>query len=342
MSPRASNSTPADRAEEVRKRRVTRTQSSAERAARNITAPPITVRGAGVGKPVLQRTASHPRRVYTVAVQKTGQAYSLPVPSLRLGWRAVSGVLVAGLLALLIFFLASDQFKIDKPQIVGASRVSVADIEAVLKLNGSSIFAVDPEQMRDNLEKSFPELRGVNVMVGLPKSVAVQFNERQPVLAWKQAERVSWIDAQGMIFAARGEAPAGLITVQSENAPPRYRIVPTPGPSPTPLPTPKGGGEAPAPAVEPAPERMDLAILNSALLLSGQLPDKAVLIYSEKEGLGWRDPRGWVVYFGKTLDDLEKKISMVQAIITQLGQKNIKPKYVNLEFLHAPYYRLEP
>jgi hypothetical protein len=341
MSPRPTSNS-SDRADQVRKRRVTRTQTTAERAARNITAPPITVRGAGVGKPVLQRTASHPRRVYTVAVQKTGQAYSLPIPSLHLGWRTLSGTLVAGLIALLIFFLTSDQFKVDKPQIIGASRVSVADIEAVLKLNGTSIFTVDPQMVSANLEKSFPELRGVSVMVSLPKSVAVQFNERQPVLAWKQAEKLSWIDSQGMIFAARGEAPAALITVQSESAPPRYVIVPTPGPSPTPISTPKSGEEAPQPVVELAPERMDLAILNSALLLSGQLPEKAVLIYSAKEGLGWRDPRGWDVYFGKTLDDLEKKISMVQAIITQLGQKGIKPKYVNLEFLHAPYYRLEP
>ena len=80
----------------------------------------------------------------------------------------------------------------------------------------------------------------------------------------------------------------------------------------------------------------------SALLLSGHMPKNTNLVYSEKEGLGWHDSGGWDVYFGKTLDDLEMKISMYQAIIDQLKQKSIKPTYVNLEFLNAPYYRVEP
>jgi len=333
------------RTEDIRKRRSTRTQNHLERAARNLVAPPITTRGprnTGMGQPLLQRTAVRPRRIFTVTAQKGGHAFSLPAPDLHLGSRALSGALILGVIALLVFLMTSTQFQVIRPEINGAARLSANDIEAVLKLSGSSIFAIDPRQIAKDLEKSYPELQGVTVNLGLPNVVAVQFNERQPVLVWKQKDKPDlWIDARGALFSARGEVPANLVTVQSDSLPPYYQIVPTPGPTPTAAVTPKAPVSAPTATTEPAPDRMDLTILAEALTLSKHLPDKADLIYAQKEGLGWHDSRGWDVYFGKTLTDLEMKISMVQAIINQLGQKGIKPKYINLEFLHAPYYRLE-
>ncbi len=136
--------------------------------------------------------------------------------------------------------------------------------------------------------------------------------------------------------------PANLVTVTSESEPPRYQVVPTPGAYPHRFgpgsqsscgtPSPIGRHRDPH-----GPGHPDLGPGAAA----DTCPIRPSLIYSEKEGLGWHDPRGWDVYFGKTLDDLEMKISMVQAIVDQFGQKKIKPVYVNLEFLHAPYYRLE-
>jgi hypothetical protein len=187
-------------------------------------------------------------------------------------------------------------------------------------------------------------VQGVQVHVGLPNVVAVEFNERQPVLTWQQKDKPDqWIDDHGIIFDVRGKAPAKLLAVQADTHPPYFVIVPTPGPTPTATSTPSAPAPVSLPTAtrEPPPNRMDVIILAEAVTLSKYLPDKAYLIYAEKEGLGWHDARGWDVYFGKTLDDLEMKISMVQAIINQLGQKGIKPKYINLEFLHAPFYRLE-
>ncbi len=71
-----SSSTNANRSDQIRKRRTTRTQTRLEQTrSQRQPHPPITVRGAGMGQPVLQRTATRPRRVYTVAVQNTGQAF---------------------------------------------------------------------------------------------------------------------------------------------------------------------------------------------------------------------------------------------------------------------------
>jgi hypothetical protein len=340
--PRTTTTT-ARRAEQVRQRRTTRSQAKIERTTHNLTAAPsVTVRGAGMGSPVLQRTAVRPRRVYTAPTQNAaaGRAFSIPAPSIRFGWRALSAVIVTGLIAVLFFIFTSSTFKVEKPVIVGATRLSANDIEAVLKFNGRSIFTIDPQAAAANLVKTFPEMQGLSISVGLPNQVSVKFDERQPVMVWKQKDLVSWVDASGTVFAARGKAPDNLIAVTSSESLPLYQAVPTPGPTPT-LATPQPGA-VPQPTAEPAPSRMDLNILTSALLLSKQMPAKAYLIYAQKEGLGWHDDRGWDVYFGKSLDDLEMKISMYQAMVAQLNQKGVKPKYFNLEFLHAPFYRLEP
>jgi hypothetical protein len=346
MSPvRPRTPTPSQRADQVRQRRATRTQTRQEKTTRNLTAAPsVTVRGAGMGKPMLQRTAVRPRRVYTVAVENAGRAYSIPAPTIRFGWRALSALVVAGLVALLVFMFNSSTFKVEKPSIVGATRLSANDIEAVLKFNGRSIFSIDPGQATADLVKTYPEMQGISIAVGLPNKVSVKFDERQPVLAWKQKDMVSWVDSSGMVFAARGAAPDNLITVTSSEALPLYQIVPTPGPTPTPVSTEQAANEQATQqaAAKAAPNKMDLSILTSALLLNKQMPAKGNLIFAQKEGLGWHDPNGWDVYFGKTLDDLEMKISMYQAMVTQLKQKNLKAKYFNLENLHAPFYRLEP
>ncbi len=337
----AATRTDSNRSQQVRQRRTTRTRARVEKVASNITSPQVTVRGTGLGSPILPRNSSRPRRVYTVAFQNTGRAYSLPAPTIRLGWRALSTLVVSGLIALIFFALNSTQFKVEKPVIEGATRVSVNDVEAVLKLNGRSVFTIDPFAARIELEKSFPELQQVSVLVGLPNQVSVSFSERTPVIAWATKDQTYWIDSEGTIFNARGAAPKGLLTIKSTDTPPISVIVPTPGATPEPNGTPTAVPDN-AKQLDPQPVLMDKKIMASALLLSGHMPKNTNLVYSEKEGLGWHDSGGWDVYFGKALNDLEMKISMYQAIIEQLNQKGIKPSYVNLEFLNAPYYRVEP
>jgi hypothetical protein len=334
-----SSSSNANRSNQVRQRRTVRSQSRQEHTARYAANPPITVRGAGMGQPLIQRTASRPRRVFTVALQNADRGFAIPAPSIHFGWRGVSAVLCIGLVALMIFLTTSSTFQVEKPVISGVTRLSVANIEAVLKLSGRSIFAVDPYQIADEMQKAFPELNGLTIAVGIPNTVSVRFDEREPVLAWKVKDTLHWVDAHGVVFNARGQEPPNLVTVTSENEPPRYQMVPTPGPTPT-VPA-ESANLTPTPAPAGIVTRMDLNILTSAVVLFRYLPDKAVLIYSETDGLGWRDSRGWDVYFGKTMDNLDTKISMVQAIVDQLNQKKIKPVYINLVGLNAPYYKLE-
>ena len=219
----AATRTDSNRSQQVRQRRTTRTRTRVERAASNITSPQVTVRGTGLGSPILPRNSSRPRRVYTVAFQNTGRAYSLPAPTIRLGWRALSVLLVSGLIALLDLRL---QFRPVQSGKTGHRRRdpgerqrhrSRAQTQRALDLHHRPLAA------RIELEKSFPELQQVSVLVGLPNQVSVSFSERTPVLAWEPRTRPIWIDAEGTIFNARGAAPKGLLTIKSTDTPAAQR-----------------------------------------------------------------------------------------------------------------------
>jgi hypothetical protein len=70
-------------------------------------------------------------------------------------------------------------------------------------------------------------------------------------------------------------------------------------------------------------------------------PDKTPLIYSEEHGLGWKDSRGWQVYFGKNTDGIETKLNVYRAIVKRLKKDGTHPSIISVENVHAPYYRVE-
>jgi hypothetical protein len=65
------------------------------------------------------------------------------------------------------------------------------------------------------------------------------------------------------------------------------------------------------------------------------------LIYSHEHGLGWKDGRGWEVYFGTDIQDIDMKLQVYKAILKEIKKKDVRPIFISVEFVHAPYYRLE-
>lgn len=339
-----SSNTAASRAQKLRQRRTEQTNQRLERVNTYSrvprATPPVTVRGVSTGRPLMQRASkTRPRRIFFLNLGSNVELATPAVPVIRPGWRILSGLLVLLLSAALLFALSTDTFKVKAAQLNGFSRLNVNDIEAVLKLNGKQIFSVDPETIRASLGKSFPELTDISIKVGLPAFVSVTAAERAPILAWKQKDQVLWIDAQGYAFAARGEA-APAITVESSDAPPPYPSLvvksdeitgktPTSQPTATPMKVLYSGA------------RVKLDVVAAALTLNPHVPKGSILTYSAAHGFGWKDSRGWTVYFGHTLDDLEMKLAMYEAIVTQLTAQKIKPALISIENLDAPYYRLE-
>ena len=71
------------------------------------------------------------------------------------------------------------------------------------------------------------------------------------------------------------------------------------------------------------------------------MPDESVLLYQEKRGIGWKDVRGWDVFIGSKLENINDKMLMYETIVRKLDEQGIHPSMVSVEFLHAPYYRLD-
>jgi cell division protein FtsQ len=348
-----------DRSDKIRQRRNQRSQERVVRATnvvhtpRTARNPTVTVRGNGMGRPMINRATTQPRRKYYVALDAAGAELAMPaLPMIRPGWRLFSGLIVIAMVVLLIVVSTSSAFQVKSPHFTGLQRLGQADVEAVMDLKGTSIVMVDPNALRTKLEAAFPELSAVAVNVSLPASVNVTVRERQPVMAWKIKDVVTWIDAEGVRFSPHGDA-AGLVTIESDDNPPLVQtdaaatdtILAATANTTTAIAASADGTATTAGAKvvqNSSSQRVDMKILKAAILLGSQMPEKSVLVYNYLNGLGWTDPRGWKVYFGLNLDDIEPKFIMYETIVDQLTQKKITPAVISVENINAPFYRLEP
>jgi hypothetical protein len=169
--------------------------------------------------------------------------------------------------------------------------------------------------------------------------------ERTPLLAWQREDTVMWIDQAGVAFPPRGEAGVDLIYVQAEGDPPGI-VVPEADPK-------EGESEAAATtATTQAPQNqkrnpvpgepyITTALVEAIQGLNEIRPSGAPVAYHPRYGLGWNDPQGWKVYFGQEVIDMEEKLNAYQAIVAQVVEKGVHPTLISVEFLHAPFYRLE-
>jgi hypothetical protein len=81
-------------------------------------------------------------------------------------------------------------------------------------------------------------------------------------------------------------------------------------------------------------------MVKAVLLLSEKGPTGVKLIYDPVHGLGWTDRRGWNVYLGNE-DEIETKLQVYRSIMEHLKAQESLPTVINIQYLHAPFYRLE-
>jgi cell division protein FtsQ len=283
------------------------------------TPPPVYVRGGMANLPVQPRKlGAPPKRRYNVALSVPGAELHLPaLPALRLSWRALSGVMTALLLALVVHLWTSPKYRVDMVQVVGLQRLTANDVNTVVGLAGHSIFSANPQQIQQDLQQAFPDIKGVSVKVSLPAIVVVKAQERTPVILWKQGDSEQWVDLEGLAFPPRGEV-GKLIVVDAKDNPPSI------------------GKTSP----------MDLRFISPEMVgvigrMAMKAPKDTPLLYDSEHGLGWMDPFGCQVYFGINLRDIDEKLLVYQALAARLLKDGIQPALISVEFLHAPYYRLE-
>lgn len=279
------------------------------------------------------------RRKVHVPLKSKGAELQLPAfLRLKFGWRAISGAIFVLSLVVIICFSNLSTFEVSAVNLKGAERLSGEEILSKVDLVGDTIITVQPEAVKASIETGFPSLSSVDVSVGLPASVSIQVTERQPLVLWQFGSASYWIDAEGILFTPHGEAEV-FLTVSASAYPPA---------APDPVVTEEEieeenteGSEELLTTGQPVITRTTPEFVQGILALKAYIPEGSMLQYDPEFGLGWQDPNGWMVYFGKDITEMVLKLKEYQTIVETLSAQNIVPALISLEFIDAPFYRLE-
>jgi cell division protein FtsQ len=276
----------------------------------------------GVSSPVSSKgrmTKNPHQKGYDFAFNLGRTAVRTPQVSLpSLGSRWVSAGLTLILIVLLYTMGTANSFKVAAIELTGNQRLDPAVVSTNLDLTGQPIFKAVPSQIEKELHSAFPDLARVSVNVIFPNHLRVAVVERTPILEWHQDGETKWIDANGFAFPRRGDVP-GLVQISSSSNPPRPPVDSQKSPDGRPF--------------------IDPTMVQAILTLFPQVPGGAPMIYDSKYGMGWQDPRGWSVYFGQNIQQIEMKKQIYQAILDTFSQQGIKPTLVSVAYLDAPFYK---
>ncbi len=300
--------TRTERRGQSRNSRVDRQGSSAVNSRRT---PPVLSRSEiGVNTAAVDNR-SIPRRRVDVAVASGAEIRLPAMPSIHNKWRVLSGVITISLLMGLILFTQSGLFTVSNIQMQGLERFTEGEIAQAINITGSSIFFINPERVKRDLQITYPALSDIDIQVGWPASVSISLVERYPVLAWNWDGHVRWVDINGVAFEPLDEG-LDVVQVKSVMLPPTIRD-----------------------------RFVDPRLVDSVAALAGYIPENVDLIYDTDHGLGWKDARGWIVYFGFNDDDAENKMNVYISLVEYLEGKRITPGMINVEFIDSPYFRME-
>lgn len=340
------------RSEVVRARRSVRGSSSKKRSAQKSSysrqmPPMVTRRGM-----VSQRPDAVPRggkkkavnrRRYNVALGTTGAELRLPAVAVpKVGWRALSFILMIALGVGFYLLWNAPQFNVteDRVTVNGLARIDKLSLLEEAEVLNEPVFLMDVEALEEALPDSIPALEKINISVGVLGSVAFDVVERVPVLTWEQESigQVSWVDDKGMLYPAIGSSE-GLIYVQANAAPPGPAVDEDLVASAESVAA--NGGEGVVDEVTSS-QLLEPEVIAGLVNLESYLPAGTTLVYDGDHGFGWEDPNiGCMVYFGKKLDQVAARYAVYQEVINIFANKERKPVLISVEYIQAPFYRLE-
>jgi hypothetical protein len=260
------------------------------------------------------RRKRQPRRRYDFALSTgIGVEAQLPaVPTVRVGSRLLTTILLIATLIGLVNALSSSFFQVGEAEILNNQLLSDIQVRSLAEIEGSSIFLINPKDVIRKLTK-YSEIHGARVSLRWPNQVQIEIEERQPVVEWHDAGRVWWISADGVAYIKHGER-SDLVRVEADD--PVLNV----------------SRESLDPVISPG-------ILQAAALLHAQLQDVESLGFDKVHGLNFTDPRGWKVFFG-TDGDIVLKIRIYQEIAQLLLDRRIESAVISVENQTAPYYRI--
>jgi hypothetical protein len=279
------------------------------------------------------------KRQFHYAVGNTGAEIRFPsIPQIKIGWRLLSFTLFVASLAMVYLLLSAPAFLVQGLESEGLVRLSPADLNSVLDVNGKSIVWLDPIHARTELMSAFPELKELKILVSLPNHIRFIADERQPVLAWQMEDKAYWLDNEGVLIPERGD-PGELLVINANTTPPIVKTVEVADPLPVESVV-SGENESSfsVAQIQGYGDQVDPAVVDAAFKLSLQIPAGSKILYNNNHGLGWKSEGGWDVFVGFS-DDIEYKLIAYEALMSKLSEEGITPSMVSIEHLHAPYYR---
>ena len=307
------------------------------------TPPPVMVRGIASGAAVsVGGNYKKNRRRIDVPLNVTGAEMRLPsLPQVHIGWRVISFALLVVLSYMVYIGWNSQDFRIDVANITGLHNITSRDVNSVLGVTGKSIFTLDRLEMQNKLLESFSEFSSAAVVLDLPNTVNIAVTERIPVLVWSHDSQSVLVDENGKAFPLRNEVfDQGLYPIiEAQEEPPQL----------DPTESKQASLEFDLTGLQFAESKLSddetgrllsPEMVAAVLLLDEHIPDGATLSYDNTYGLSWKDRRGWDVYFGE-LNDIGMKLRVYEAIFQYLREEDTKPAMISVEYVHAPYYRLE-
>lgn len=263
---------------------------------------------------------------------------------IKVGWRLMSGLLVVIFSAMLLSAWRSPDYRVGQIMIIGNQRITQDEILNSFNITGLPIFMIDPLQITTAIADAFPEFNEIRVDIALPNQIIITVSERQPIITWKFGDRLLWIDQAGYVLPVRGSAGETLI-IESFTYPTFYH---SEAESQLEISLPKAlprfnNWKEPSTSVAwfAYHRQIDPILLQAILNLNAVIPYEKVLLFDPHRGLGWNDQRGWKIFVGFNLEHVAEKWLMYEKIVSELSRQGIQPTLISVEYLHAPYYRMD-
>jgi hypothetical protein len=236
----------------------------------------------------------------------------------RLAPAVLDAATSARVVSVAILFLATlaafeltmnEAFYIYNPVVMGNQRVPASEIAADSQMEALHVLWLQPDRVADSLLTKMPELHAAFVWCGLPAECTIQVAERQPAFEWRQGQTRTWVDAEGMAFPARGQTPDVPVV---EIAPGVTALLPG--------------------------RQVEADLVSTMLALAKNLLEVKLYRFTAEHGVEFNDPKGnWPVYVGVG-SDATARVAMWKALSASLASRNIRPKFVDVQYPNAPYY----
>ena len=280
-------------------------------------------------------SSSRSRRPVYLSTGTPGSEVRLPsLPKLTMSWRLLSGLIAIASLVLLFMMWKGDTFRINTVNLSGGVRVPMEEVKASLNVSGDSIIFAQPKQVEADILEKFPDIKKAHVSIAMPDALNIVIEERIPAILWYENDQeLFWIDQEGFTFTVRGEANLP-IRVYSDTTPPKSLGYIDPKTLLTPE-------EAEEIEFDPSISPVDPDFVLAVQKLNTIKPADTPMLFSSENGLGWTDPNGWQVFFGSSTEDIDLKLIEYSHIVKAILDRNLQPVLISMEFLHAPFYRLE-